>query len=120
MNDYGHPLVESASAAAAAVTATLPAVVNKRTYITGFHVDGLGATAASVIEVTVTGLLGGTLRRKVSVPAGAAVAVAAPLVVDFDVPVPASADNTAIVVNVPSFGAGNTSAVVTARGFAKS
>lgn len=107
---------ETTTGAAAAIAATLAAVAGKRTFIAGFTVDGLGATAASVIEVTVTGVLGGTLRRKMSIPAGAAVAVT-PLVVEFDRPLPGSADNTAIVVNVPSFGAGNTSAVVSAHGF---
>ena len=107
---------QTTTGAAAAITATLAAVAGKRTHIAGFAVDGLGATAASVIEVTVTGLLGGTLRRKMSIPAGAGVAVT-PLIMEFDRPIPASADNTAIIVNVPSFGAGNTSAIVSAHGF---
>lgn len=107
---------QASTGAAAAITATLAAVAGKRTFIAGFTVDGLGATAASVIEVTVTGVLGGTLRRKLSVPAGVGVAIA-PVVVEFERPIPASADNTAIVVNVPSFGAGNTSSVASVHGF---
>lgn len=107
---------QATTGAAAGITATLAAVAGKRTFLSGFAVDGLGATAGSVIEVTVTGVLGGTLRRKVTVPTGVAVAIT-PLVVEFDRPIPASADNTAIVVNVPSFGAGNTSAIVSAHGF---
>jgi len=108
---------QAATGAAAAITATLAAVVGKRTFISGFAVDGLGATAGSVIEVTVTGTLGGTLRYKLTIPAGAAVALAGPLRIEFARPIPASADNTAIVVNVPSFGAGNTSAIASAHGF---
>ncbi len=108
-------LQDSAAGAAAAITATLAGAAGKRTFISGFVVTGAGATAASVIEVTVTGPAV-TMRYKITVPAGAAVGVPA-LVVDFRQPLPASADNTAIVVNVPSFGAGNTAAAVAAYGF---
>ncbi len=107
-------LEDSATGAAAAITATLAAAAGMRTYICGFTVTGAGATAASVITVTVTGLPV-TMSYKVSVPAGAAVGVAA-LVVDFGCLIPASSDNTAIVVNVPSFGVGNLHAAVTAHG----
>lgn len=112
-------LAEATTGAAAVITATLAASVGKTTYIAGFSVDGLGATGASVIEVVVSGLLGGSLRRKLSIPAGATAILPSPLVMEFDRPIPASAANTAIVVTVPSFGAGNTSAVVQAHGFSK-
>lgn len=102
--------------AAAQITATLPAVANQTTYLSGFYVDGLGATAGSVIEVTVSGCLGGSFTRKVTIPAGATVAIT-PLQMDFTSPIPGSAANTAIVVTVPSFGAGNTNAVVRAWGY---
>lgn len=112
-------LAETNIGAAAAITATLAAGgAGKRTFLSGFIVDGLGATAASVIEVTVTGILGGTLRFKLTIPAGAAVAITR-LFVAFTRPIPANADNTAIVVNVPTFGAGNTSAIVSAHGFSR-
>lgn len=120
-NDFQHvpsmPLVVGSNVAAAANNQTLPGVAGRTTYISGFHVSGLGATAGSAIKITVTGLLGGvTLTFDYVVPAG--VTTAAPtLIVDFDVPIPASGPNTAIVVNVPSFGAGNTSASASARGF---
>lgn len=112
-------LAAAATGAAAIITATLAAAAGKTTYIAGFSVDGLGATAASVIEVVVSGLLGGSIRRKLSIPAGATVALSSPLEVSFTRPIPASAVNTAIVVTVPSFGAGNTSAIVQANGFSK-
>ena len=105
----------SSANAAAANNQTLAAAATLRTYITGFTVTGGGATAASVIAVTVTGLAT-TLTFHVPIPAGATVGVV-PLVVQFARPIPASADNTAIVVNVPSFGAGNTQASATATGF---
>jgi len=108
--------VEVSSAnAAASNNLTLPGVVGKRTYLTGIAVTGGGATGASVIAVTVTGLTN-TLTFQLAIPAGAAVGVF-PLVVIFTRPIPASADNTAIVVNVPSFGAGNTNAAAAAFGF---
>jgi len=112
----GASVADNATGAAGAITATLAAAAAKTTHITGFHVDGLGATAGSVIEVTITGTLGGTMRFKLTIPAGVTAAIAR-LAVQFARPIPASALNTAIVVNVPTFGAGNTSAIVHADGF---
>lgn len=106
----------SGNVAATATTATLAAVAAKTTYITGFSVTGAGATGASVISVTVTGLIGGTATYIMTIPAGVTTAVTA-LNVQFNTPVPASTTNTAIVVNVPSFGSGNTNAAVVATGF---
>lgn len=111
------PVGGNGSGAATAITATLAAAVGKTTWIQGFLVTGLGATAAAVIDITVTGLLGGTRTFSLAVPAGATVPVAEPLLITFDQPFPASAVNTAIVVNVPSFGAGNTAARASAWGF---
>lgn len=109
-------ITASATGAAAAIAATLAAVENKRTHISGFVITGAGATAASVVVATVTGTITGTLSFAIAVPVGATVGIT-PLVVTFSDPVPASADNTAILVNVPSFGAGNTNAAVAATGF---
>lgn len=106
----------SASGAATALTATLPGAAGATTYITGFEVTGTGATAASVIAITVTGVSGGTKTYELAIPAGATTPVT-PLMVEFSRPIPASGLNTAIAVNVPSFGAGNTNAAVTAHGF---
>lgn len=106
----------SGNVAAATATATLAAAAGKTTYISGFELTGAGATAASVVVLTVTGALGGTLSFVVPVPAGVAAGVA-PLVVEFNPPLPGSAVNTAIVVSVPSFGAGNTNAAVVAHGY---
>jgi hypothetical protein len=107
---------QATTAAAAAQAPAIAAVAGVTGYLTGFSVDGLGATAASVIELTITGLLGGTKRYKLAIPAGVAVAITR-LVVEFATPVAASAANTAITLNVPSFGAGNTSAVAELHGF---
>ena len=45
----------SGNVAATATTATLSGAAGATTYITGFEVTGAGATAASVITVTITG-----------------------------------------------------------------
>lgn len=110
------PLTGSSATAASANNVTLAGAASKTTYITGLQITGAGATAASVIAVTVTGTVTGTMNYRVAIPAGAAVGIT-PLIVSFPIPVPASAVNTAVVVNVPSFGAGNTDAAVSAQGF---
>lgn len=105
----------SGNVAAAVATATLAGVAGKTTYITGFELTGAGATGASVITGTVSGI-GTTMSYDIAVPVGATVGIT-PLVVAFSRPIPASAVNTAIVVSFPSFGAGNTNACVSAHGF---
>ena len=110
------PVTASNTGAAVAITASLPAVSGKFTYITGFQVTGAGATAASVVTVTVTGTVNGTMSYNVVAPAGVTTSITQ-LVVSFPVPVPSSAVNTAVVVNVPSLGAGNTNSAVAAQGF---
>lgn len=106
----------SGNVANASGVATLTSTATKTAYISGFQVTGSGATAASVISVTVAGLLGGTSTYTMTIPAGATVAVT-PLIVSFYPPLPASAVNTDIVVTAPAFGAGNTNATVNAQGF---
>lgn len=104
----------SAVVAAAATTASIPAVAGKTSYITGFEISGGGATAGSIIDVTVTGPTT-TLHYEVAVPAGVANQVS--FQVELGRAIAASAVNTAITVNVPSFGAGNTAAAVVAHGY---
>jgi hypothetical protein len=57
--------------AAATATATLPAVTGSSNYLCGFSVSSLGATAATTVQVTVTGLNGGTQTYIYAVVAGA-------------------------------------------------
>lgn len=113
--DFGTVWSDSNTAAAGAATATAAAVANSRNVIQGFIVTGGGATSASIIDVTVTGVPT-TLKFKLVIPAGATVAIV-PLMIDFGDGLAASADNTAIVVSVPSFGTGNTAAAVAAWGY---
>lgn len=112
----GIDVTAGATAAAGAMAPALAAVAGARNFLTAFEVTGGGATGASVIDVTITGLLGGTITYNIAVPAGATAGIT-PLVVDFSRPLPASADNTAITLNVPSFGAGNTKAASAIHGF---
>ncbi len=108
--------VSSGNVAAAAATVSLAAVAGKTNFVTGFDVTGAGATAASVIQVTVSGLKAGTLTWLLAVPAGATVE-AQPLQVRFPYPLVASGQDVAITLTVPSFGAGNTNASAVLYGF---
>lgn len=111
------PISAVATGAAGAIAATLAAAAGATTYITGFQVTASGATAASVVQVTVGPLAGGTtLQYSFVFPAGAGVP-ANPLIVAFPEPIPASGPNTAISVSVPSGGAGNTNVSASAQGF---
>lgn len=108
-------VTDSATAAAGAMAPSLAAGVGLRTHLCGFQVTGLGATGASAIEIVTTGLAT-NLKWKLAIPAGATVGVT-PLCVNLPIPVPASADNTAIGISVPSFGSGNTAAAISVVGF---
>jgi len=111
----GSAVADSHTGAATVLNCTLAGAVGKTTYLAGFTLTGLGATAAGSIQITTTGLAT-NLNFTLPIPAGVTVGVT-PLVVSFDPPLPASAPNTPIVVQVPSFGAGNTVASSEAHGF---
>jgi hypothetical protein len=116
------PIQNTASGAAQTNTATLAATAGKTNYLEGFDISGGGATAAAVIEVSITGLAS-ALKFEMAVAAGAAANVN-PLApgyysVRFPEPLPASGVNVAIAIAVPSFGTGNTNAAVTAYGYQK-
>jgi hypothetical protein len=112
----GTDVSSSTTGAAAAIAAILPAVAGRTNYITGFEVTGAGATLGSVVNVTVTGVVGGPLNFVLPVVAGVLLAIT-PLVIAFNRPIPATGPNVAIAVNVPSLGAGNTNAAVSAHGY---
>lgn len=106
----------SATAAAAACNAAIAAVAAKTNYITGITVTGAGATAGSVIVVTLVGVIGGPLSYDLTIPAGVAVGIT-PLDIRFMPAIPASAVNTAVTLTVPTFGAGNTNAASVIVGY---
>jgi hypothetical protein len=114
-NTQQTPVSAGANVAAAANNQTLPAAAGKFTYLSGFAVTGLGATSAGSVTITTTGLTN-NLSFVLPVPAGVTAGVT-PLVVTFNPPLQGSAVNTAIVVNVPSYGSGNTTASASAWGF---
>ena len=101
---------------AAAAVATLTSASARLAYLTSVSVAGLGATAAVMATITITGLLGGTINFGYPVPAGVGVA-GQPMSMSFVPPLPASAVNTNIVVTVGSFGTGNVGASCMATGF---
>jgi hypothetical protein len=117
------PVAGSAHASAAASNASLPAVANKVNWIEGFDLSGCAATTGSTIAVTVTGLLAGTLTYEVAIqgtvtnPAFAG--NSGIFSVRFPQPLPASAVNSAITVNVPSFGSGSTAQSCNVYGYYK-
>lgn len=106
----------SGNVAAATATATLTHDGTLLTYLSGFEATAGGATAAAVVSLTVTGLLGGTLTYTFGAPLGAGVP-ATPLVVEFDPPLQAASASTDVVVSMPSLGTGNTNASIVAHGF---
>ena len=110
------PVSASNVGAASAITATLTASAGKTTYLTGFTITGSGASAGSIVVATVTGVIGAPLSYDLIIPAGVSGLVVS-VNVQFSYPVAATGTNVAIVVNVPSFGAGNTNAAVVATGF---
>jgi len=108
----------SGNKANAVASALLAATPGQLTYITGATVTGGGTTAGGAADLTISGLLGGTMTIPLMIPAGANVPLP-PLNLTFIPPLPASAVNTAITASLPALGAGGLSAGVTVRGFSK-
>jgi hypothetical protein len=106
---------QSSANAAAANNLTLSGFVGRSTYLQGFTVSGGGATATSVINITVTGLQT-TLNFDLTIPVVGGAGVL--LQQTFNPPLQSSGLNTSITVNVPSFGAGNLNAAASAWGYA--
>ena len=106
----------SGNVAAATATASLAAGGGAMNYVCGFTITGGGATAASVISPTISGLNGGTLTFSMGIVAGVTLNQPA-LIVTLLPCQPATALNTAITLSVPSFGAGNTNATANIFGY---
>lgn len=105
----------SGTVAAGIAAASLAAAVGKVTYICGFAITSGGSTGAAVVAPTITGIVTGTMTFAYATVAGVTLSNQ-PLVVPFRDCISASAPNTAIVVSLPSLGAGNTNATVNAWG----
>lgn len=106
----------SGNVAAGTATATMPAVVNRTNWISGFEFTSAGATAASVVNCTLSGVIGGPMNFVLAVVAGATLGNT-PLIAEFTNPIPASGINVAISASCPSLGAGNTNATMNVHGF---
>ena len=110
------PSNQTATGAAGVLTLTIPATAGSYCYCTGFAITGLGATAASGVTATLTGVSTTPLNYSIPVPAGVTAGIT-PLVVKFPLPLQSTAVNTAIVLSIPSFGAGNTLASASMTGY---
>lgn len=108
-------LATSGTVAAAAATATMPATSGWKNYVQGVRCSGGGATAASIVTLTLSGTFNNIVQT-VAVPAGVTAAIV-PVEFNFVPALPASDSNTAIVVSMPSLGAGNTVASCHIWGF---
>jgi len=107
----------SGNVAAATAAATLTAAATGKTaYFSAFKFTSSGATAASIVICTVTGLAIGTQSYVLASVIGAVLGNQ-PLIVSFIPPQPASAINTNIVASCPSLGVGNTNAAMNAEGY---
>lgn len=107
----------SGNVANSTATATIVSSGAIVVWLTGFDVYSTGATGASVVLVTVSGLrASATLTFPLAVNAGAGVQNA-PLSLRFNPPLKANAAGTSIVVSVPALGAGNTSCAANAYGY---
>lgn len=107
----------SGNVAAAVATATLSSAAGKTTYITGFQIAGSGATIGTVVNCTVTNIVGSvTLNYPYAAIAGALL-MNTPIIVNFNPAVPAIGPATSIVVSCPSLGTGNTNNTVNAFGY---
>lgn len=110
------PIAASSTNANTAVIANLPGTAGAMTYITGFQVTSGGATAGSIVQVTVSPLDGATMNYSFAVPTGVTNS-ATPLIVTFPEPIPAGTAGVSIQVTMPAAGAGNTNQSVAAQGF---
>lgn len=106
----------SGNVAAATATASLAAATGKVTYICGFSITSAGSTGAAVVNPTITGIITGTMTFTYASVAGATLANQH-LTVPFTPCMPAATPNTAIVVSMPTLGAGNTNTTVNAWGY---
>lgn len=106
----------SGNKAAAIASATLVPGPGARVYVTGLTATYGGSTAGGQADLTVTGLLGGTLTYSLTIPVGALVP-GQPLALSFVPPLPAADIDTNVLATMPSLGAGNLCSGVTLRGY---
>jgi hypothetical protein len=109
------PVASSANGTTGAVIANLVGVAGKTTFICGFSMTSGGTTTAIALLATVAGVLGGPLEFAYVAPAAG---TQGRLFVTFaPTCIPASAQNTTIVITQPAAGVGTTQAAVAAWGY---
>ena len=102
------PAATSSSAGNAALAPAIGGGAGLTTFVTSIRITGLGATGSSEVTATLTGVLGGTISYPITVPAGATTPIT-PIFDSFGTRgLQATGPATAITLNVPAFGAGNT------------
>jgi hypothetical protein len=106
----------STDSANAAVQTSIAAVPGQLNYVVFAQCRGTGATASSSVVATVTGLLGGSIVLPVTIPI---ISGNLDWYATISVPTgwPASASNTAVVIQVPAAGAGNLHAACSILGY---
>ena len=111
------PAASTASGGNAVQTASIAAPAGLFAFLTSLRIEGLGATAATVVTATLTGLQGGTISYPVTVPAGATVAIA-PVTDNFGTRgAQSAAAGGTISLSLPAFGAGNTLELASINGY---
>lgn len=106
--------VTATGGANAAVVATMPAVPGWVNVIQGYDITGTGATAAALVDITISGLAV-AVSHKAAVPAG--VTVLTERNVRFPRGLQATGANTAVSVTLPALGLGSLSATVNVYGY---
>lgn len=106
----------SGNVANASAIALLPIVTGQTNYVSGFQINGSGATAGLPVNVTLTGVIGGTLTYTYCAVAGVLLPNQ-PLTVEFNPPLQASGPGVAITVTCPALGVGNTHNSANIQGF---
>jgi hypothetical protein len=109
------PIASSANGTTGAVIANLVGVPGKTTFICGFSMTSGGTTTAVALLATVAGVLGGPLEFAYVATAGGT--QGSLFVIFAPICIPASAQNTTIVVTQPAAGTGTTQAAVAAWGY---
>ena len=112
------PFALTGVGAASAITLTQPAAAGKTNYCTGIQITGAGATGASNITVTLQSAGVTIATFVIPVPAGNNTPIQ-PIQLSFDTPIAGLGPNQNMVLNVPSFGAGNLNSAANMQGFAQ-
>lgn len=119
VSQQGTPFAASSAGANAILNATMPAIVGRRSYVTGLQLSGDGSTAGLGVNATLTNIesvgVAVTLNYAFGFPQGALVPASA-LAIAFSPPLPVLL-GAAAVLSLPAGGAGNTNAAIALEGF---